>query len=334
MWPRTVAFLMCVSCSGEPAVGLPVDGDVGAVREVLPTVVQEAPSGVFTQREVPQSVPMDDLMPLLPAYNGLTPVDKQNLTAVLNTVDAPCAPCEGTSFAACVVKSADGCENLSELIDRTVAMVNSGAPPTKVREAVLYTDVWLPVPPATDGRPIDGDSKGMPLDVWVDAATASVRTVTKTLDALNLETVAITFRVTSFSDNPVHHDWAVAAVAADQQGKIEAWLRATHAWRDEQRAVESGAEMKLSTEDIEVVAASLLADGLDIDQFNQVRASSAAKRRVDDDRALAKTLGIRVAPSWVVDGYRLRGAQSVFAIQRVIDLERESYVRTSQPEEQ
>lgn len=312
-------------CSGELAVGLPVDDEPAPTRDVVPTVVRGSPTGAFPEQATPKAILLDQLMPHVPAYADLTPIDKENLTAILNTVNAPCVPCESKSFAACIVKTPAGCENLSELIDRTVELVNAGVPPGQVRESVVYTDVWVPV--AESGRAVDGDPTGMPLNVWVDPATASVRVVTETLDALDLRSVAITFRIVPFSTDPVHEAWASAAIAAEQQGKLESWLREIRTWRDEQRKVEGDVSIRVSIDDLDVIAATLLSQGLDRARFQTDRTSDATRRRIESDRALANSIGIRVAPSWTVDGYRLRGAQSAYSIQRVIDLERPAYVR-------
>ena len=141
------------------------------------TVVRGS-TGAFPEQTTPKAILVDQLMPHIPEYADLNPIDKDNLTAILNTVDAPCVPCESRPFAECIVEKPAGCENLAELIDRTVELVHAGVPPGRVREAVLYTDVWVPV--SESGRPVDGDPTGMPLNVWVDPATASVRAVSRT----------------------------------------------------------------------------------------------------------------------------------------------------------
>ena len=313
------------ACSGEPAVGLPVDGEPAPTRDVEPTVVRGSPTGAFPEQATPKAILVDQLMPHIPAYADLNPVDKENLTAILNTVDAPCVPCESKSFATCIVEKPPGCDNLNELIDRTVELVNAGVSPGRVRDSVVYTDVWVPVPESE--RPVDGDPAGVPLNVWVDPATASVRAVNETLDALDLRAVAITFRIVPFSTDPVHEAWASAAIAAEQQGKLEPWLREIRAWRDEQRKIAGDVATRVSVDELDVIAATLLSQGLDLTRFQADRTSEATRRRIENDRALAESIGIRVAPSWTVDGYRLRGAQSAYSIQRVIDLERPAYVR-------
>jgi hypothetical protein len=317
------------SCGNEPAVGIPVgEEEPSGAREVMPTIVTGTPTGAFPVEEKRRVVPREELVSRVMAYGELTPLDQDNLTAIANTVDAPCAPCERRSLAACVVEMPDGCENLPELLDRTVLLTKAGVPPGKIREAVLYTDIWLPIP--HDDRPVDGVKTGMPLDVWVDPATASVHAVTQTLDELDLRGVAITFRIAPLSDNPAHRAWSAAAIAAESQGKLEPFLRAIRTWREEQRAVQGSLHLEVTPADLEVLAAAMSSEGLDKSRFDADRTSVAVSERIDADVALANTLGVRVAPSWFADGYRLRGAQSAFAIQRVINLERPGHVHASQ----
>jgi hypothetical protein len=320
---------MVAGCGDGPAVGFSVEDDPVPVREVLPTAVEGSPLGSKMKAVPLKLVSPDELLPHVPAYADLKPIDQQTLTGVLNTVDAPCAPCEGRSFAGCLTDKPSGCDNLAELVKRTVDLIHAGVAPADIRGAVLYTDVWLPVPKAD--RPVDGDPKGMPFEVWLDPSTGSVRTVINTLDGLDLRSTAITYRIVSFSDAPVDRAWAAATIAAESQGKLEPWLRATRTWRDEKRADQPSTDLEITVEEIDVVAAVLISGGLDMAQFKRDRTSPGTSARIDADLALAETLGVRVAPTWFADGYRLRGAQSALAIQRIINLERPHYVRVVQP---
>jgi len=316
------------ACGNEPAVGIPVDDDDPhtVAREVVPNIVQGTES-----TKKPNEVDLNDIVTRealtakVLVYGELTPLDQEVITTVTNTVEAPCEPCKGRTLASCIMEMPDGCENIQELLDRTVAMIQAGQPPTLIRRAVLYTDVWKPIP-ELDDRPTDGQPNGMPLEVWIDPATASVRSVVDTLDGLDLRGVKIIYRIVPLDDDPVAHAWAAAAIAAESQGSLEAFLRAAVQWRDEQRRIQGSHRVTVGTDDLDVIAISLDGNGFDRERFHRERESPAVTNRIQQDRALATTLGVRVSPSWFADGYRLRGAQSAAAIQRVINIERLGYV--------
>ena len=329
-WLAVAALVAVAACGNEPAVGIPVDDEEvpTVTRDVVPTILHDSQAGKPNQVDLNDTVSKEELTAKVIAYGELSPIDQKVITTITNTVEAPCEPCAGQTLASCLLKMPDGCENLVELRERTLQMIHAGAPPAKIRAALVYTDSWVPLPSPGD-RPTDGAEGGMPLEVWVDPATSSVRAVTDTLDDLDLRGVRITFRIAPLSDDPVHRAWAAAAIAAESQGKLEAFLRASRKWRDEQRAIQGSLQLALTVDDLEVIITALVADGLDKERFLRERESPAVLQRIEQDRALSSTVGVRVAPSWFVDGYRLRGAQSAGAIQRVINLERLSYVEES-----
>lgn len=319
-----------VGCGNEPAVGIPVDDEVQAsTREVVPSIVRGAEGNAPKKVDLRDTVSREELTSKILAFGELTPLDQKVVTTVTNTVEAPCGPCEGRTFAACLVEMPEGCENLNELLDRTVQMVNSGATPSAIRGALVYTDIWMPLPALSDDRPVEGERGAMPIEVWIDPATSSVRPVIDTLDQLDLRSAFVVFRIAPFSDDPAHTAWAAAAIAAESQGKLEVFLRAVRSWRDEQRDVQGKLDLDVTAADLDIVIRSLADTGIDPERFELERASPAVAQRIAQDRALSEKVGIRVAPSWFVDGYRLRGAQSAGAIQRVINVERIDYLQKS-----
>jgi protein-disulfide isomerase len=61
--------------------------------------------------------------------------------------------------------------------------------------------------------------------------------------------------------------------------------------------------------------------GLDIDQYNKDISSSSVRKVIDDDLALAGTLGVSGTPSFFINGRFLSGAQPYASFARVIDEE-------------
>jgi protein-disulfide isomerase len=61
--------------------------------------------------------------------------------------------------------------------------------------------------------------------------------------------------------------------------------------------------------------------GLDIDQYNKDISSSSVRKVIDDDLALAGTLGVSGTPSFFINGRFLSGAQPYGSFARLIDEE-------------
>jgi protein-disulfide isomerase len=321
-----------VSCGQEPAVRIPVQEGATpqASRDVVPSIIRGGKGSKTNAVNLDGTVSREALTAKILPYAELSPLDQTVITTLTNTVEAPCEPCTGRTLASCLIEMPDRCENLTELLNRTVQMINSGAPPNDIRAAITYTDAWVPLP-APDGRSIDGDVDGVRVEVWVDPASSSVRAVTDTLDKLDLRSVGVLFRIVPMTKDPAHRAWAAAAIAAEAQGKLEVFLRAARTWRDEQRDVQGALTLTVKAADLDVVAVAIAGEGFDLDRFHRDRQSDVTSKRIDRDLVLAEQVGVRVVPSWFVDGYRLRGAQSAGAIQGVINLERIDHLNRTTP---
>ena len=257
-------------------------------------------------------------------FGELPPLDQEAVTLLMNTIEAPCEPCADRTLASCMAEMPTGCENIPSLVTRTVDMLEEGASPRDIRTALTYSDAWIPLP--VDSRAVDGSAAGVRIEIWVDPSSASIRPVIDTLDGLDLTQTGVVFRIIPFDDTADSRAWSAAAIAAEKQGKLEPFLRAVRVFRDEQRSKQGSAQVVLTMADIDMLAVSLIDAGLDKDRFDTDRGSSEAFVRVDADIVLARTAGVRVAPSWFVDGYRLRGAQSARSIQHVIDVQRKDHL--------
>jgi len=328
----TIALVALAGCGVEPAVGIPVSDEVPptATREVAPRSLQGSPDDLNVV-DLDGVMSREALTSRVLEYGEMTPLDQETMTVIANTVEAPCKPCEGRTLAACIVEMPDGCENIPELLERSVRMVDGSATPQQIRDALTYSDIWVSLP--TDDRPVDGTRDGVRVEVWVDPASGSVRPVIDTLDRLDLRGTGVAFRIIPFDETPEARLWSAAAIAAEKQGMLEPFLRAVRTLRDEQRANQATVQVEVKPSDIDVVAVTLVDQGLDRARFDTDRDSGEVFVRIDADIVLAKQVGVRVAPSWFVDGYRLRGAQSAIAIQKVIVVELTDYLAKRQAPE-
>ena len=98
-----------------------------------------------------------------------------------------------------------------------------------------------------------------------------------------------------------------AAVAAGKQGKFWAY-----------RAKAFANQRALDDDNLRQWARGL---GLDMRRFERDRNSAATARHIADDMALAKRLGIRGTPSFLVNGRFVRGAQPLANFKKIVDEE-------------
>ncbi len=334
-WGWAVAVLCGLAVAGcsEPAVGIPIEegaptADGAASPQATPTTptTEAKPiedGGVrVTQTDIPTAkglgapTPQAELAGAWLPLSSLNPKDREALVAVFNRVPAPCGPCEGESMARCLVSLPPRCENLPLLAERALRMVNQRTTFPEIEKALAYGDLWVPVP--TLDRPKESFGTGaVPIHVWMDPAAPSIIAVVATLDTLELRDTSLVFHFLPDTSSGVSLAAARAAAAARQQGLLEGFLRGiitvrTQAGIDGQRA-------PLTEDQLSVVAVGLTDQGLDLDAWEEQRASGVVRGIVDEDLAVGAQLGVRAAPTWFIDGYRLRGAQSVHALQGVLD---------------
>jgi protein-disulfide isomerase len=119
----------------------------------------------------------------------------------------------------------------------------------------------------------------------------------------NKETVKIVFKNMPLRFHKMAAPSALAALAADQQGKF--WE-----YHDQLFAVK-----KLSENEIVKTAQSL---GLDMDKFNQDRASNALRAKLQKDMTDAQKAGVTGTPTVFVNG-RLLKQRSLAGFQALID---------------
>jgi protein-disulfide isomerase len=100
---------------------------------------------------------------------------------------------------------------------------------------------------------------------------------------------------------------ALAAVAAGEQGKF---------WEFHDRLFSD--QRHLDPETYERYAREL---GLDVDRFEEDCASPQTRRKVEEDRAEARRLGVYGTPAFFVNGRFLDGAQPFDGFAKVIDAE-------------
>lgn len=325
---RAVALLcLSVGCN-EPAVGIPIKEGAQAspVAPTVDAVPLEAGGVRITQTDRPTAPSLGEpatqealegaWLPLM----DLNPKDREGLVQVFNQTPAPCGPCQRESIGRCLVALPPRCENLPILADRAIRLTQRRATLPEVQRAMSYGDMWVPIPEMD--RPVeDIEGGGIPVHIWGDPAAPSLVTVVGTLDSLDLRGASIVFHFLPNPADPVSLAVARGAAAARQQGVLEGYLRGIIAVRAQSGV--KGQRTDLDGDQLSLVAVGLQQHGLNIEQWEEDRASGAVRALIDEDLAVGAQVGVRAAPTWFIDGYRLRGAQSVHALQGVLDRARE-----------
>ena len=286
----------------------------GAAAEPLKVVLGGPPDGAE-----PLASP-DALAAAFPSVQALPEPAREAVTAVLNGATAPCVPCwePPRPLAVCALEAPVGCENLPRLVERAADMAAANASPKAIFDAVTYGDPWFPDAPGASGAPLS-------LELWVDLASPFLAPLLARLGVLgeaNREAgpPALVFRILAEVGGEAV---ARAAAAADAQGALLRFARATRDWQDAADAAAAstgGSAPALDDDALRAIAARC--EGLDLDRWETDLSSVSTTDRLASDAALAASRGVRAAPTWFVNGYRLRGMQSQRAIQRIIDLER------------
>ncbi len=329
----SLLLALLLACGGDPppadpeAAAAPVPAGPQATPTVPTVPVPENPEvGVVimpgAELVYPDPMTVAELEAGYPAALLLTPPDKKLLVAVLNSVPAPCGPCEGQSLGRCAVQPAPRCENVPGLVARAQALLQRGEAPMRVRETILYSDIWVPLP--DNRKPWPTTTGPVRVEVWLDPASAFLTPAVEVLRRLPLDRANIVTRFLVDPNNPSGAEVAKGAIAAEAQGMGLEFLLQARLWREGQREVLRRGGDPFGQGATAALGGALVDKGLDLNRWNADRASDAAVQRIQQDAQLAEDAGVRAVPTWFVDGYRLRGAQSDLAVSRLIALQSEA----------
>ena len=269
----------------------------------------------------PDPATLAELTTQFPATASLAPFQQDAVVGIVNSVPAPCDACPDASLGRCAVTAPATCPNLSDLVGRVVLVLGDGGSPVKARDAVLYSDAWFPVP--EDHTPLSTFTGSVDLQVFVDPAGSFLEEAVTTLASVERADAQVTLRFLPSPDEPGAADLSRGVMAAEEQGLGFAFLQATAAWRAANRSAERSGKAPLGEGASVAVASGLVEAGLDLERWTRDAADPSLADRIAVDRLLAEQVGVRATPTWFVNGYRLRGAQSARALDRLVQLEKE-----------
>jgi protein-disulfide isomerase len=190
---------------------------------------------------------------------------------------------------------------------------HAGEPDTAASQAsspVRDSDV-VPV----GDSPVRG-SQSAPVTVVMFAGfqCADCRQAAQTLQELQEkrpEDVRVVFKHVPSAFSKQEQPMALAAVAADEQGKF--WQM--HDWLyDHQMDLRGEADEAI----VEQAAEQARALGLDADRFKAAVAERATKLTVDEDRALADRLGVNQRPYFLVNGQQVPGSKTLSEFNSIV----------------
>jgi len=315
-WILALAALACA----EPPPGPEAPPPQARPVEVEQPTDRKGLVQVAGEWEMPFSDPasMDELAVAVAGFDTLRPPEQKLLYRVLNVVPAACAPCEGKPLARCAVATPPGCENVPRLVQRARRLILAQEPAEKVREAVSYPDAWADLP--DDRAPMLDADGPVRVVVWLDPTSPFSAAATASIGKMPASGVSLVVRYHVSPDDPGARAVALAAIAASRQGHGLAFLQAAEAWRAGARDARREGRDPFADGGLEGVAAMVSADGFDVERWRADRADAATSAQLEADIELGRATGVRSVPTWFVDGYRLRGAQSDLALGRVIGL--------------
>ncbi len=290
--PFVVLSGLWLGCSDGPAPpqAVPVSvspSSTSAVTEVVPPT--QGPG-------VPTELELAGLVAQLPSADSLEPSRQRLLWQILRDTPSPCGGCGDGSLGACVAAPTPECPIALGLGERVARLVRAEHP--GVHEAAAYPDLWFAA-----GRPPGIPDDQIAVVVWIDPSSSFLPQVLSHRDALVAEDTVITAIPWAPRDegaelvglcSAADDTWACLAEVARVRGVAEGEGRTPFSRSD------------LAAVDVEPQAAAL----------------DAVHAAASERDSMAEALGVRSTPTWFVDGHRLRGAQSLGAIGRLVELQR------------
>jgi hypothetical protein len=234
---------------------------------------------------VPNPIDSEELLAVYPDLSLLAAMPQIAVVGVLNLVSAPCEPCVD-SLAVCALAPPTGCENVPHLVARAVEVAAQGGDPDVIRDAVTYNDDWA----FDDTRARTGS---VDVEVWIDPSSPTTPETLARMSAVTaaLGEVPVQFHLRVLWDDE-EEEWpaALALLAAEEQSSGRGFL-----------SEPSGA----------------IPDPV---RFEARKDDETLGDRLRAEQVIARAKGVRSAPTWFVEGYRLRGLQGEQNISHFIKL--------------
>ncbi len=271
------------------------------------------------KKEKPEFVPTDytaeQLTGLVPELGELGGEAQTRAVYALNNIVGSCVPCmdQQYSMGKCLERAPklldkSMCANMPRLARRVVRMARQEKSPDDIRAGAEFSQPWLPIEPG------DAPSKGradapITLIEYSDFQCPYCKKAQPNIKALEAkygDKLRVVFMNQPLAMHKMARPAALAALAADKQGKF--WE-----YHDAIFAAEGLDDAKLVT-----LAGQV---GLDVPRWEKDRASTEVDAAVAADAARAEKWKITSTPTFLVNGYKVKGAQPPEFFDRIIEAE-------------
>jgi hypothetical protein len=241
-------------------------------------------------------------------FSELSPELQQAALVIFNNTAGPCAPCmeQGISLGDCLVQAPAGCENVPTVARRVVALSALDRPAEAQRYQEL-TDPWFNLDPGDLPSQGDGPIVVRVVVDYADPFTGNAHAVSEALRAAHSD-VQIQVQVWSNPERPEGKMAALGAFAAHQQGQF--WT--LHGLMLQEPTVPTRQRVLELAEQ----------GGLDMAAFRAALVDGPARDQLAWSDAQAQATGVRGAPTWFVQGVRLRGSREASEFQTLIEAAR------------
>ncbi len=263
----------------------------------------------------PTSYTADELAALVPELGELGDEAKVRATYALNNIAGSCVPCmdQQYSIGKCLERAPKLldkalCANVPKIARRVVRLAKQEKSPDDIRSAAEFSQPWLPIDPG------NAPSKG-PADapiVIVEYSDFQCPYCKKALPSIKAikekygDKVRVVFMNQPLAMHKMARPAALAALAADKQGKF---------WEYHDALFES---QGLDEDKLVAIAKQV---GLNVARWETDRTSTEVDAAVAADAARAEKWKITSTPTFLVNGYKVKGAQPPEFFERIIDAE-------------
>ncbi len=263
----------------------------------------------------PTTMTADEIATLVPGLADLSGDASTKATYILNNVVGACVPCvdQQYSIAKCLERAPklldrSICGDVPNIAARVVRLAKEGKSPDDIRAAADFSHPWLNVD--TAGRPSKGPADA-PVTIveysdyqcpYCKKAQPNMKEVAEKYG----NKVRWVFMNQPLAMHKMARPAAIAALAADEQGKF--WE-----YHDALFAAEGIDEAKLVQ-----IAKDI---GLNMGKWEAARKSTKVDQLVADDVRQAEKWKITSTPTFLVNGYKIKGAMPPEMFARIIDAE-------------
>ena len=263
----------------------------------------------------PTAYTAEELAVWVPELGELGDEAKVRASYALNNIAGNCVPCmeQQYSIGKCLERAPKLldkalCANVPKIARRVVRLARQEKSPDDIRSAAEFSQPWLPIVPGNAPSKGPADAPIVIIE-YSDFQCPYCKKALPTVKAIEQkygDKIRVVFMNQPLATHKMARPAALAALAADKQGKFWEYHDALFAAQglDEDTLVAIAKEV-----------------GLTLSKWEADRTSIEVDAAVAADAARAEKWKITSTPTFLVNGYKVKGAQPPEFFQRIIDAE-------------